>query len=330
MVRAIVFAGTVFLIMRIYLKKLPAFIFFLFLCSCTTAPADTFVPFWIPLEKGLDYWSGRTETPRLQFWAVRVDLSEPSLKIVVNGQENTGGNINHMPSTTVSGFVQRFDCLVGINANPFDPVSGREGEDRRVAGLMVAEGVVYAEPAPRYDALVFYHDGRAAIVSQAALGDLSTVRNAVGGFYAVLKDGLITEKALEERGQARHPRSAAGLADGFLYLLVIDGRRLGSIGATEAETGLILRQLGARDALAFDGGGSTALALRTSDGGVSLLNTPVAGLERGVATCLGIRRRAPETGGSGRPWPPSGGKGAAPPYGKAARRFAQRGQKPLR
>jgi exopolysaccharide biosynthesis protein len=121
----------------------------------------------------------------------------------------------------------------------------------------------------------------------------------VGGFFTVLRDGSITENA--QQGQARHPRSAAGLSrDGStLYLLVVDGRQFGSIGATEAELAAILNRLGACDGLNFDGGGSTALALRVPDGNstnksrIRVVNTPIhnhiPGWERAVATCLGIR-----------------------------------------
>jgi exopolysaccharide biosynthesis protein len=76
-------------------------------------------------------------------------------------------------------------------------------------------------------------------------------------------------------------------------LLVIDGRRLGSVGATEEEIAVILQRLGAEDGLNFDGGGSTALVLRYGDGRIRAVNTPIHGMlpgkERAVATCLGIR-----------------------------------------
>jgi exopolysaccharide biosynthesis protein len=79
-----------------------------------------------------------------------------------------------------------------------------------------------------------------------------------------------------------------------LYLLVIDGRRLGSIGATERETGLLLRVLGAEDGILMDGGGSSALALDFGGSGKILpVNKPVhggiIGRERAVATCVGVR-----------------------------------------
>ncbi|MDR2096305.1 MAG: phosphodiester glycosidase family protein [Treponema sp.] len=266
---------------------------------------EEILPRWQPfaenISPGIDYFEGSIRKPRLRFWALRVDLTEPALRIVVNGKESAGNADGIIPSTKVSSFVRRYDCLAGINTNPFDPVSGKEGEARTVIGINVSEGKVTALPVPRYDGLVFYTDGKAAIVSQAELPDMENsagnIRNAVGGFHRVLQDGAVSE-AVYARGNARHPRSAAGLSsDGqILYLLAIDGRRLGSRGAVEAEIGIILQKLGADDGLNLDGGGSTALALKYPDGKVRVVNTPIhqgiPGWERAVAACLGIAPNA--------------------------------------
>jgi exopolysaccharide biosynthesis protein len=171
----------------------------------------------------------------------------------------------------------------------------------------MTEGLLIAPPDSRYDALVLYHDGSAALTSQASLDEaaLTEINAAVGGFFIVLRDDAIAERLLSQDGEApghpqntaRHPRSAAGLsADGrTLYLLAIDGRRPGSIGATETETALILQRLGAADGLNLDGGGSTALVLRRRDGQIRPANTPIHGMipgrERVVAACLGIKTK---------------------------------------
>lgn len=275
----------------------------------TTGFLDGFIPQWRPFEQGVDILAGVVARPKLRFWAARIDTSHPSLEIVVSPKEAVDGSFeaNIVPASSVSRFVERFDCVVGINATPFYPVSETEGEKRSVVGLTVSNGVVVSAPVAGYDALVFYADGALAIENQGAMReatdgaicgatrDVSAIWNAVGGFYAILKDGDLTERAVSERGEKRHPRSAAGINGGILYLLVIDGRQLSSVGATEAETALILQKLGAVDAINFDGGGSTALALRSLDHGVSVANTPVHGVlpgkERAVASCLGVRKR---------------------------------------
>jgi hypothetical protein len=255
-------------------------------------------PEWIPFAAGLDFFAGRVKTPRLEFWALRVDLSRPELRIVVNGAQAEANPPGHIPSTTVSGFVKRYGCIAGLNTNPFSPVSGRVGEDRRIDGIAVSDGYAAALPNPAFDALVFYRDGpRAAIVRQADVDAeaLRRIEHAAGGFHIVLQQGELSERVSGSgKNQPRHPRSAAGVsADGnVLYLLAVDGRRPGSVGATEAELGLILRQLGAFWGLNFDGGGSTALVLRDARGRVKAVNIPIhrqiPGWERGVAICLGI------------------------------------------
>jgi hypothetical protein len=282
----------------------------------STAPSpENIRPQWQPfaadLVRGLDYAAGKTARPRLEFRALRVDLSEPDLRLLVYdgeyaapGRQAEDGSAvpgdragKTIPSTWVSGFVRRYGLLAGINAGPFDPVSGREGEPRTNIGIIIAGGVLVSPPVPQYDALVFYAGGGAAIRSQGDLGELETIQDAVGGFYQVLQESRLTKRVrqlAESPANPRHPRSAAGIsADGqFLYLLVIDGRRMGSIGATEAETGIILKQLGAAEGINFDGGGSTSLALRFPDGRVRPVNVPIhhgiPGRERGVASCLGI------------------------------------------
>jgi exopolysaccharide biosynthesis protein len=159
-------------------------------------------------------------------------------------------------------------------------------------GIVVSDGKLLTPVNSRYDALVFFKDGTASIVKQASIGSIENIKNAVGGFHQILADGQATQRTFVN--DTRHPRSAAGIsADGkYLFLLVIDGRRLGSIGATEQETALLLRSLGSSDGINLDGGGSSVLALRYPDGKVRIANRPVhggiPGRERAVAGCIGI------------------------------------------
>jgi hypothetical protein len=297
---------------------------------------DAIVPRWAPRAEesgqGLAVFAGKLERPRLEFWALRADLNAPGLSVVVSGPEPVGGEFreNHMPAAPVSLFAERRGCAAAINAAPFSPVSAKTGEDRFIDGITVSKGVLVARPNPRFDALVFYGGAgavdagaakaggnappgkRAAILSQGELlpgraGSEGMV-DAVGGFLTVLREGVPVKRVLDQEagGNApRHPRSAAGLSpDGnTLYLLAVDGRRPGSVGATEAELARILKSLGASEGLNFDGGGSTALVLRSPGPAgrrsrIRPVNIPihrqVPGWERAVASCLGIR-----TGGNG-------------------------------
>ena len=274
-------------------------------------------PRWHPLSAGgeLSVLAGKIKKGRLEFWAIKTRLdyaleNRPSgvpegegknlnLRIILGAGEGGSPRSGYVFSTHVSSFVLNKGLLAGITATPFDPASAREGEERRLAGIAISGGKNIAPPASRYDALVFYEEGGAAIVSQGELGgeraegQKKRIAHAAGGFHQILRDGELTDRALQKAAGPRYARSAAGLSAGgrILYIMVISGGLPGIPGATEAETALILKQLGARDALNLDGGGSSALALRFSDGRVRTLNTPAhvfPGRERAVALCLGI------------------------------------------
>jgi hypothetical protein len=272
------------------------------------SPASV-VPSWVPEDiSGLSFFAGKTAEPETEFWALRADLSSPHIAVKVGaGAPEKDYPPGVVPATFVSSFVRSGGLYAGINVTPFDRVSGKEGEDRGIIGIAVADGALIAGPHPGFDAIVFYADGRAAVVDQAGFSPAALaaalpserILHAAGGFHAVLRGGALTARTGETA--ARHPRSAAGLSeDGFvLYLLVIDGRRRGSRGATEGETAVLLRSLGASEGINVDGGGSTAMAIRR-DGAVVVVNTPVhggiPGRERAVGICLGIA--AAEGGGA--------------------------------
>ncbi|MDR1363421.1 MAG: phosphodiester glycosidase family protein [Spirochaetaceae bacterium] len=278
--------------------------------SCTSIPRhadiipaisqqiDNFVPQWQELHTGIELSAGKIKHPRLEFWALRINLADLNIEIVVN-ETSEQARTENIQSITVSGFAAKYNCIAAINAGPFAPVSTKVGEERILTGVFVSNGRQVSPPNPRYSALLFYNDGHAAVIPQHENIDMNRVRNAIGGFYTILENGALIERKLlnkTPRRPIRHPRSAAGVsADGnTLYLLLIDGRRLASVGATEQETGLLLRALGGDDGILMDGGGSSALALNI-DKSIHIINKPVhggvAGRERAVATCIGIRAR---------------------------------------
>jgi len=258
----------------------------------TFTAVEAVLPRWQTAAQGVGFFHGRTAKPELEFWALKIDLAAPDLRIVVKGgMEDTDGTDRTL-SLKVSSFVSTNGLTAGINAAPFDISSSKEGQPIKNAGIVISDGRQIAPVSPRYDALVFYKDGKAAIVNQAAIKSAENIANAVGGFHHILINGESAERTLNRDN--REPRSAAGISsDGkFLYLVAIDGRRAGSDGATEKETALLLLALGSWNGLNLDGGGSTALALRSADGKVRVLNTPVhggiPGRERAVAGCIGV------------------------------------------
>jgi exopolysaccharide biosynthesis protein len=118
----------------------------------------------------------------------------------------------------------------------------------------------------------------------------------VGGWPRILRDGqdvagdaATVEGTISRNAEARHPRTALGFSrdSTTLFLVVVDGRSQRSVGATLVELAALMRQLGAWNAMNFDGGGSTQMVV----GGV-LVNSPTdpAG-EREIGSALAVVRK---------------------------------------
>lgn len=163
-------------------------------------------------------------------------------------------------------------------------------------GLVSPPRVVEARGDP---ALLIYADGRAR-ATYAGKDDLVGVVCAVAGIGATddrrLPGSLLVEAGVNTGATARvaprvrHPRTAAGVSqDGrTLILLTIDGRQPAhSVGATLIELADMMLELGAHDAVALDGGGSTSFYLKRPDGSV-VANRPSSGKWRPVANHLGV------------------------------------------
>ena len=116
------------------------------------------------------------------------------------------------------------------------------------------------------------------------------VTNAIGGNIRLLRNGKIEPELVEfqksysssapeqRRGIRGDPRSALGFNDEKLFLVTVDGRHHGySMGMGFYDLAETLRDLGATEAINFDGGSSATLW-----GFGKVLNQPSNGYERRV------------------------------------------------
>jgi exopolysaccharide biosynthesis protein len=137
-------------------------------------------------------------------------------------------------------------------------------------------------------------------LSLATSPDLSGARTAIGGGPHLVHQARrlelprpITKGRWPHEFAAmreRHPRTALGWNDRYLYLVVVDGRqRKLSRGMTLSELADYLIGLGCQEAINLDGGGSSTLWCNGR-----VLNSPSDGWEREVANALVVVRH-PET-----------------------------------
>ena len=111
----------------------------------------------------------------------------------------------------------------------------------------------------------------------------------MGGGPLILENGKVHVRTSEEYiprdiavGSA--PRTAIGLKkDGTVLVLVVDGRSNTSRGLTLKELATYFLRLGARDAVNFDGGGSSVMVINGE-----VVNKPSDGRERPVSMALGL------------------------------------------
>ncbi|MBQ7347600.1 MAG: phosphodiester glycosidase family protein [Clostridia bacterium] len=217
-------------------------------------------------------------------YALEIDLNKAS---VLNATPNYGNQITNVTATTPEAMQavanRGYDVIAGVNADFF-----WIDTDKSPYGLCIKNGEVLhegnrpwfgitADGIPvigTYDEYLSDYDGK--------------LTEAVGGSHIVLKDGMyhnITH--YNDFASARDPRTAVGITkDGKLILLVVDGRSILSNGASLADLGSILLDLGVTDALNLDGGGSSTMVTATANGSFVTQNDPSDGKLREVYNSL--------------------------------------------
>ncbi|MGW3007753.1 phosphodiester glycosidase family protein [Streptomyces sp. NPDC001219] len=110
------------------------------------------------------------------------------------------------------------------------------------------------------------------------------LRCAVGGF-PIVRDGAPVA-GLDTGAVAVRTSAGIGAGGRVLYLMALDGAP-GRTGLTVRELAEVMAQLGAREAMDLDGGGSSTLV--TGDAyGATVRNHPSGGAERPVPNALGV------------------------------------------
>lgn len=135
------------------------------------------------------------------------------------------------------------------------------------------------------------------LTSSAATAAHTRPLHVVGGRPVLVTDSAVTRDA-DTEGAASfrdlNPRTFMGLdrSGKRAWLVVVDGRQKDySMGMTLRQEAELMLALGATRALNLDGGGSSALVLRTPAGPLRTVNKPSdAGTERAVANALAVKQ----------------------------------------
>lgn len=247
---------------------------------------------------GVRYVHRHVSQPReIDMHIVLVDLKQPGVTFKTNGPN--GDAPGETDRETTSAFVKRSEAQIGINSGFYGGVKGTTEKPLAadLTSLAVSDGVRVSDWGPKNwrDAINIGADNKVTFLTRDkddTTGYMSTPKvelyNALSGNARLIKDGKIV---VQKGGNDTYPQTAiAHTADHQLILYVSDGRQPQfSAGMTYEEVAVVLKEFGAIDALAFDGGGSATMVMADGPGGEpKVLNRPSDGRERPVGNSLAV------------------------------------------
>ncbi len=252
------------------------------------------------LFQGIEYHRYSRNTPRpLMFHIVTIDLTAPGIGFLATPQGIDPGD-KETVADTVPGFLKKNGVQVAVNASFFYPMyvhtpfdyAPRVGEGVNIVGLTISNGDRYSAVEPDWAALCIV-SAREITISAAGDCPPETTQALAGDRYFLKNAQMVPDADNNEF----FPRTVVALnkAHSKMWLVIVDGRQKGySEGVTLAELASELIALGAHEAINFDGGGSTALAVEGKQA-ASVLNAPIQARVpthlRPVANHLGVYAR---------------------------------------
>lgn len=234
---------------------------------------------WDMLEIGVCYMRQVLQPGPVQVHIARLDYRDPAIElrsIPANGRPGVGA--------TVAESARAHGSLVAINGDFF----ARDRSSYYPTGPMVTNGVSLYQPASDMPVFALDGDGNSWVGAGSYFPDrtsLSEIDFAVGGSHILLhnRQGVPVDSHLG----GLNPRTAIGIdKQGFVYFVVVDGRSRESVGMSLYTLQRYLQDIGIKDAVNLDGGGSTTMVVRGQ-----VVNVPSDGGERSVASVVDVRRR---------------------------------------
>jgi exopolysaccharide biosynthesis protein len=152
--------------------------------------------------------------------------------------------------------------------------------------------------------------GAELIISTATTPNLRGAKTAIGGGPVLVRDGKRQRIKMPDSDSyefssmmERHPRSAIGWNEAHFFLVTVDGRQNASVGMSLDELASFLVELGCRDAVNLDRGGSATLWYNDK-----VRNRPCDGGERAIANSLVVLKKQSERVEQTRPQAASAGQ----------------------
>ncbi|MBK6534262.1 MAG: phosphodiester glycosidase family protein [Deltaproteobacteria bacterium] len=210
--------------------------------------------------------------------ALLIDLCAPGVSVRVTAPSER--------SRTVPSFGALVGAQAAVNGGFYNTANQSQTD-----GFVLHAGASWGGTDHDYVGPIAFGDARAEIVPHERVeGPQAWMREAVSGHPTLVVGGVARDNSGDTGLCPRNPRTAAGLTADHrtLILAVVDGRNAPArVGMTCNELAALMRDLGARDALNLDGGGSATMWLS----GIGVLNRPSDGTARTVSNHLAVYAR---------------------------------------
>jgi MYXO-CTERM domain-containing protein len=217
-------------------------------------------------------------TPSQRIGALLVDLCAPGVSVRVTAPSER--------TRTVPAYGSLVGAQAAVNGGFYNTANQSQTD-----GFVLHNGAAWGGTDHDYTGPVAFGDARVEIVPHERVeGPQPWMREAVSGHPTLVLGGVARDNSGDTGLCPRNPRTAAGLtADRrTLILAVVDGRSPPSrVGMTCNELAALMIDLGARDAVNLDGGGSSTMWMA----GVGVLNRPSDGTPRTVSNHLAVYAR---------------------------------------
>lgn len=162
------------------------------------------------------------------------------------------------------------DAVVAINGGGFIDPDGN-GNGGNAVGIIIKDGKILQGSSGSQGVIGFTNDNKLFLGYVSATEAINRgVRDALEFGPFLIVNGK-SSNILGNGGYGIHPRSAIGQRqDGIVLFLVIDGRRVDSMGASMKDVSDIMLKYGAYNAANLDGGNSSVLVINNK-----IVNRPI-------------------------------------------------------
>lgn len=175
-----------------------------------------------------------------------------------------------IPGTRINHQIETEGAIAAVNAGAFnDDGTANSYVGSVPIGMVISEGEIVWDDGQNYEGFVGFNEDNVLVVANSmdkARAKELKIRDGCCFGPVLLMNGVVNQVEYSANS-GYNPRTAVGQrADGAVIFVCIDGRQVGSLGGTYSDLINIMVEYGAVNACNLDGGSSTVMLYRDTQG----------------------------------------------------------------